>query len=113
MDQTGRADRINRSGARTFGRGDVVFEPRTGGSFPLNGSSEDWPIFRLSYASVDPETGATVQSRTPMLTVQARVLPGGAPPDERDVFTVAGVRYVVTRIEPRDNGTVRCFLRRA
>lgn len=114
MDQSGRAERINRAGARTFGLSGILFEPRSGGSFPLGAvSDEDRARFKSSFSEVDVETQRTVQSLGPMLTVETRLLPGGVVPRERDEFVVAGVRWAVTSIEPRDNGTVRCYLRRA
>jgi hypothetical protein len=112
VDSSGRSERINRAGARTFGHSTIVFEPRSGGSFDLSSEPDDRPRFKVSFTGVDVDTGRTVQSVHPMLTVENRVLPNSLAPLENDVFVVGGVRYKVAEIEPRDNGTTRVHLRR-
>lgn len=111
-DSSGRAERINRAGARTFGHSSIVFEPRAGGSYDLTTEVDDRPRFKSQFQAIDLDTGREVQSTHPMLTVENRVLPGGVAPLENDVFVVGGVRYKVASIEPRDNGTTRVHLRR-
>lgn len=106
MDPTGRSQRINGAGARHWGRTDIAFEPRTGGSFPVRG------IYRRTYATVNPETQVAVQSTSPLLVIEDSQLPGGAPPGERDVFVVTGTRFEVIRVEVEGEGTSRVFLRR-
>jgi hypothetical protein len=105
VDPTGRSQRINGAGARHWGRTDIAFEPRTGGSFPVRG------IYRRTYTAVDPETQVAVQSANPLLVIEDSELPLGEPPAEGDVFVVSGVRYTVHHREVEGEGTTRVFLR--
>lgn len=68
-------------------------------------------IFDANFISVDPDTGATISSTTPVLAIIANDLP--VSPDEGDKVVIRGVTYKVMETQPDSEGMIKLILHRA
>jgi hypothetical protein len=86
----------------TFGE-DVTFSPKAGG-----GSHTVTAVFDEDFQSVDPDAGVPVTSRRPNLGVVLANLP--VPPQKGDTWTVRGIEYRCTEVQPDSEGHAAILL---
>lgn len=86
---------------RVFGE-PITWKPKAGGEYPTTG------IFNEIYQSVDPDTGAIVQSYRPNLGVRLQDIP--AEPVAGDKVVVRSVTYRVQECQPDGEGNLHLLL---
>lgn len=97
---------LNRSCQNAFSEKEgVLYKLKGGADILIQG------IFDKNYISIDPDTGATISSTTPVLGIVASDLP--RLPDEGDRVVIRTITYKVMEYQPDSEGMIKLILHKA